>query len=151
MTFVFFIATALSTLSQPAAPARPVEPASWGEFSRFQARRSPITVTLGTLPGEVRGQPVYWAKRVGWTEGGATDSLRCPALTVVVESIERIPLPKPAPRNPQIMIGDGTMYSLTVPHSSTNLDKLTVTAGSGPLADWVENALEKLEGCWSPT
>jgi len=151
MTTLFFIAAALSTVTQPAAQARSIEPVSWGEFSRFQGRGHRITVTLGTLPSEVRGQPVYWAKRVGVIEGGATDSLKCPALTVLVESIERIPMPTPAPRYPQTLIGDGTVFSITVPHSSTNLDQLTITAGSGPLADWVDNALMKLEGCWSPT
>ena len=53
------------------------------------------------------------------------------------------------------MIGDGTMYSLTVPSAydaphSTNLDKLTVTSAAGPLAEWVEGAMLKLEACWLP-
>jgi hypothetical protein len=156
MVSLLFIATALAGLGQMGAPAHPAEPAPWGEFARSEARRSPITITVGTVPGEVGGQPVYWAKRVGWTEGGATDSVKCPALAAVVESIRHIRLPKAAPGHPEILIGDGTMYSLTVPASydpphASNLDKLTVTAAGGPLADWVNGALQKLEGCWSRT
>lgn len=151
----FFIVAALAGLGQTSVSARAVEPPSWGEFSRFQARRSPITITVGTVSDGVSDKPIFWAKRVGWTEGGATDSVRCPALAAVVESMKHISLPKAAPGNPDVIIGDGTIYSLTVPSSyspphSTNLDKLTITSGDGPLAEWVEGAIVKLEACWPP-
>ena len=152
---LFFIATALTGLGQTGVSAVPVESTSWGEFARFTARRSPITITVGTVPDDVSGHPVYWAKRVGWTEGGATDSVRCPALAAVVESMRHVSLPKAAPGSPETLIGDGTMYTLTVPSSyhpphSTNLDRLTITSAGGPLAKWVEGAMVKLEPCWLP-
>jgi len=155
MASLLFMLTALSGLGHAGTTARPVEPASWGEFSRFQARHSPITVTVGTVPGGVSGHPVYWAKRVGWTEGGATDSVRCPALTAVVESMRQLSLPSAVPGDPEVMIGDGTMYTLTIPSSyhpphSTNLDKLTITSAGGPLGEWIEGAMANLEACWLP-
>ena len=148
MTLFFLAATAISALSQPAPYTG--EHDSWGEFSRYSVYQGgALTVRLGTLYRKVPGQQVYWAKGVGVVEGGATDSLKCPALKLVVESIERIPIPKPALSEIYVIESDATLYSVTVPYHGTNLSKLTITAGRGPVADWVENALKKLESCWS--
>jgi hypothetical protein len=153
MAPVLFIVTALSGLGRPSF-ANSAEPPSWGEFSRFQARRSPVTIILGTVSVSPDARRVYWAKRVGGsTEGGTTDSVKCPSLVAVIESIRTIPLPKAQPGKPEAMIGDGTMYSLTVPSTysppfTTNLDKLTITSAGGPLGAWVDGAMVKLESCW---
>lgn len=157
MFSIFIIASVLAGLGQTDDPVRPVEPTAWGEFARLPARgSSPIRISMGTVPAGWGDRPVYWAKRIGRLDAGTTDSLKCPALAVVVQSMRHIRLPKVAPGEPEIMIGDGTMYSLTVPSSyhpphSSNLSTLTITGGEGPLADWVNGALKKLEGCWSPT
>jgi hypothetical protein len=55
---------------------------------------------------------------------------------------------------PAVMIGDGSAYSLSIsssyyPPEASNLDKVTIAAGSGPLADWIDEALNRLERCWT--
>jgi hypothetical protein len=69
--------------------------------------------------------------------------------------MRQLPLPRAEPGDPEILIGDGTIYSVTVPSSykparASNLDKITVTSGGGALAEWVNGALMKLEACWLP-
>lgn len=155
MAPLLFIAAGLAGFGQGDLPARPVEPTPWGEFGRYPGRGlSPITIYLGTVPSGSDNRHVYWAKRVVLNEGGTIDSVKCPALVMVIESMRDIRLPKTAPGDPQLIIADGTSYSLSVassyqPPTASNLDKLTITSGDGPLADWVNDALEKLEGCWS--
>ena len=154
MTFLIFATTALLSSAQSGVSAPPARLVAWGEFARFPARSSPITITVGTVSDGVAGRPVYWAKRVGSTEGGTTDSVKCPALATVIEDMRRLPVPKIAPGQPELIIGDGTMYSLKVPSAyhpphSTNLDNLQITSWGGPLGKWIDGSLLKLETCWS--
>jgi len=150
MMFLVLAAAAQTGVAQSAAFT------AWGEFARVSGHGlSPITVTVGSVPIPSGGHPIYWAKRTGRAEGGSTDSLRCPALLAVVDSMRQFRLPTPQPGDPDIKIADGTIYSLTVPSSyhpapATNLDKITITSGDGPLAEWVKGAFTKLEPCWSP-
>jgi hypothetical protein len=129
-------------------------PTPWGGFSRRPARGAQHDiVALGSVDRLPGAPKIYWARRSG-SEIGATDSLRCPALVGIVESIRRIELPSLIPGNPDVLIGDGTSYSISLhstlhpPHTS-NLDRITIESGSGPLAQWVDQALAALQKCWS--
>ena len=125
----------------------------WAEFSRGPARGvTPMTVRIGTIPPEPGGAPVHWAERVGPGQEARVDERDCPALLEVIESLGTIPMPKLDP-GPPALPDAKTSYSVSVQATfdmfpPSTRDRLTLTASSGPLGTWVENALQSLEGCW---
>lgn len=154
MTLGFASAVLLLTGQATPSPAI-VVPEPWGEFSRRRARGGlNEIVALGSVDRPPGAPKVYWARRSG-SAIGTTDSLRCPALRRIVESIGQLQPPKLVPGNPEVLIGDGTHYSISL-HSSfhpayaSNLDRITIESGGGPLAHWTDQALAALQGCWSP-
>lgn len=139
---------------QPTSLPTAVAPEPWGEFSRRRARGAqPDIVALVSVDRPPGAPKIYWARRSG-SEIGTTDSLRCPALVGIVDSIRRIEPPRLVPGNPDVLIGDGTSYSISLhstfnPPYASNLDRISIKTGGGPLAQWVDQALAALQECWS--
>lgn len=154
MIFNAIMAVALVGAGQADTQPSGVFSIPWGEFSVHPARRQLVSVALGTVDPQNGGPTVYWARRGGAAEPRFTDSVRCPALVTIIDSMKEIELPTLTPGFPQVMVGDGTVYSLTAaasysPPLSTNLDRITLRQGGGPLADWINGALIQLEACWA--
>jgi hypothetical protein len=134
-------------------------PGQWAQFGHGNAEVSSVdTVDIGT--GDRRGTYQYRYKmrltkrdhagkvlEVKWA-----DSVTCPAVRIVVESMRNISIPKLAPMGvPGVqtaIISDGTWYFMTAP-SSDIMGSLTINSYNGSsLANWTQVSLKKLLPCW---
>ena len=146
--------------AQPLLSAQPL-PADEG-WARFSAHRYlahvEIDVAIGTMRSN-KGDAIYWVRRSTrrprqWVEVSSTDSVRCPAILTMVQSMRDLPAPRPAPP-PQgsadiTLTDDGTDYELHAPVASPGME-VTLSSNVGtPLAAWVEQSLAALGQCLPP-
>lgn len=113
----------------------------------------------------LRERPRAWhARRKTMKPSGqliiaALDEATCPALIPVLMALDRITvsvsiIAPPAPSNAApapVPMADGTQYSLRV-LSAGQRDQsratVTVASSNGPVANWAEAELSKLDPCW---
>jgi hypothetical protein len=148
----------IATLALQAAQPLPNDD-GWARFSAHQARsRIEVDVTIGSTRS-ARGDVIYWirrsTKRPGqWVEVSSTDSVRCPAVLAMLQSMHDLPAPRPAPPvqggGDIVVTADGTDYELHAPIASPGME-VTLSSNVGtPLAAWVEQSLAALGPCLPP-
>lgn len=133
---------------------------AWGEISRRPAlRRVSDKVEIGTVGRDPRTKKLrYWLRHTR-TEGGSqrvrwANSANCPAVQTMLESVQELAVPKPAPPGLSEITSitlDGIGYSLRIPATfGGRYADMTVTSNIGtPLAYWVDDSLKRLEVCWT--
>lgn len=137
----------LAGLGGSVAAATGPEAEPWAKFSKWPARGENATVSIGTSDFQRDKPVIYWARIAGTSVNGSTDSVQCPALRSVVESLDDVSVPRLSEPEVHLIIGDGTAYALTV--SWSNLDQVSISARGGAVADWIDGALTRLKDCWS--
>jgi len=149
----------IATLALLAAQAQPADE-GWARFSahRYLAHVE-IDVAIGTMPGADKGDVVYWVRRSTrrphqWVEVSSTDSVRCPAILTMLQSMRDLPAPRPTPPPPDnndiVVTADGVGYELHAPVASPGMT-VTLSSNTGtPLAAWVEQSLAALGECLPP-
>ncbi len=81
------------------------------------------------------------------------DSATCPAIRPIIAGMTKITMPHPAsyglPGGSQKVMVDGVDYELSAP-STDVMGVLTIRSNEGsPLSHWVDDAFERLAGCWA--
>lgn len=149
----------IATLALQAAQPLPNDD-GWARFSAHrQLAHVEIDVAIGTVRSS-KNEPIYWVRRSTrrprqWVEVSSTDSVRCPAILAMVQSMRDLPAPRPAPPPPSdssdiVATADGTGYELNAPTASPGVE-MTLSSNVGtPLADWVERSLAALGPCLPP-
>ena len=140
----------------------PALPHPWGRFSRSPALAGTTEVveieTDGAGDDGLRFTLRLVRRRlqapdeVRWTTSEA-----CPAVRAVLAAAAALPAPTLAPpgfgHDPTVLILDGMGYAVQMPAAvGTGTGTVTITSNIGtPLARWVDNALARLQPCWSAT
>ncbi|MDB5686714.1 MAG: hypothetical protein JWR77_1303 [Rhizorhabdus sp.] len=131
----------------------------WARFSRTSSVfRQNIQVNIGTLAYDrERRQLQYWMRR---KESGSpdllwADTVRCPQLRDTLGAMRYLGAEPGAPEAKRIALFlDDATYTLDTPGQSgpSGMGTTHMTSGAGTaLARWVEDALEAMQPCWSPT
>jgi hypothetical protein len=134
-------------------------PRQWAQFSRSGAL-SHVSEIVDIATGD-RGNSVQFRYVLRFTKRSLkakaeiawADSTTCPAVRSIIESMQKIKMPSPAPYGlpdqSMTLTLDGTAYSLTAP-SSDNMGKLTISSNVGtPLAHWIDASFKRLATCWT--
>lgn len=151
MSVIFFVAVLISNTLASAE--------GFMAFSRepaFSDQR--VIVTIGVLRTTEPGWN-YWYRRdkagrdrvsVTWT-----DTARCPPARQILENVSNLPLPQIAVpgigNRPFFVRADGVVYRLRVSANwEGQFSDLDVSsADQTSLAEWADESLAVLEGCWS--
>jgi hypothetical protein len=148
----------MSLLLLLAAAASPIPShltTPWLEFSREPANASARTeIELGTIGFDPRRKQLeLWARRTVRDRSGEhvawADSRTCPEMRAILARLRNVPVPRFAPlgvsAGPQLTV-DGIGYSIRT-YSDEGFLEAETNIGT-PLAGWIEQSLDRLEGCW---
>ena len=151
----------LALLAAPLVQIPPPLPTDdgWAQFSaHHMLSHIDIDVAIGNTQSD-KGEVIYWVRRTtrhsDESPGVAhTDSVRCPAVLAVLQSMRELPAPPPAPplldSTDILVTADGTLYELHAPaaYSGRTPGEITLSSNVGtPLANWVERSLAALQPC----
>jgi hypothetical protein len=133
---------------------------SWASFQRARLPAPTQTVEIGTLAADPDNRLHYWLRLRETLHGSEVrerwiDSRQCPQARAIVESMGSLPAAKVAvpgqDQDVNFPLHGG--YGITVParfEAGNGYGKLSIAAvPDTPLAHWVDDALTRLESCWT--
>jgi hypothetical protein len=136
---------------------------AWGEFSvAASLNRTVKTVEIGTIPGRAgRARLAYGLRLTEKSADGVitvryADTRSCAAADGVITQMEALAIPSGrAPHNSKVNVFtlDGALYTLRMPVDlGDRSGQVSLSSNvETPLADFVDESLAALKGCWNAT